>query len=160
MDRLLHSALVEYEVRTEHVGPQPLASIRGTALQQQLGDEIRRLLGLVWAELREQRVRTGHSVVVYHGAENGRLLIEVGVQTFSAFTDRGDIRSSATPVGEIATTAHFGDYSAMAPAYEALGRWCRENGRRPSGVSWEVYGDWDDDPAKVRTDIVFLLAPE
>jgi hypothetical protein len=26
-------------------------------------------------------------------------------------------------------------------------------------VSWEVYGDWEDDPAKLRTDIYFLLRP-
>ena len=151
---------MEYEVRTERVDPGPLASIRGTALREQLGDEIRRLLGTVWSELREQGVRTGHSVVVYHGVDGLGLLIETGVQIFTAFTDRDDIRSSATPAGEIVTTAHFGEYSAMAPAYAALERWCRENGRRPSGVSWEVYGDWDEDPAKVRTDIVFLLAPE
>jgi len=32
-------------------------------------------------------------------------------------------------------------------------------GAAQPGVSWEVYGDWDDDPAKVRTDIYFLLRP-
>ena len=29
--------------------------------------------------------------------------------------------------------------------------------REPAGVNWEVYGDWDDDPAKRRTDVYFLL---
>jgi hypothetical protein len=24
-------------------------------------------------------------------------------------------------------------------------------------VNWEVYGDWDDDPARRRTDVYFLL---
>ena len=42
---------------------------------------------------------------------------------------------------------------------EATEQWCSENGRRPAGVNWEVYGDWDDDPAKRRTDIYFLLEP-
>jgi hypothetical protein len=27
----------------------------------------------------------------------------------------------------------------------------------PSGTNWEVYGDWDDDPARRRTDVYFLL---
>ena len=31
-------------------------------------------------------------------------------------------------------------------------------GPRLAGVSWEVYGDWDDDPAKRRTDIYHLCA--
>jgi len=26
-----------------------------------------------------------------------------------------------------------------------------------AGVTWEVYGDWHDDPAQVRTDVYFLL---
>jgi hypothetical protein len=46
-----------------------------------------------------------------------------------------------------------------AGAYEALDQWCAANGRRQAGVSWEVYGDWDDDPAKRRTDIYKLLSP-
>lgn len=45
----------------------------------------------------------------------------------------------------------------MAPAYAALEQWCKDNGRRPAGVSWEVYGDWDDDPVRRRTDVYFLL---
>jgi effector-binding domain-containing protein len=71
----------------------------------------------------------------------------------------GEIQPVSTPAGEVATTAHFGDYAQMAPAYDALEQWWTGSGRRPAGVSWEVYGDWDDDPAKVRTDIYFLLRP-
>jgi hypothetical protein len=44
----------------------------------------------------------------------------------------------------------------MAPAYAAVEAWCATNGRK-SGATWEVYGDWDDDPTKRRTDIYFLL---
>jgi effector-binding domain-containing protein len=59
----------------------------------------------------------------------------------------------------VATTAHFGEYSEMAPAYAALERWCEDNRRPPAGVNWEVYDDWDDDPVKRRTDICSLLLP-
>jgi hypothetical protein len=55
--------------------------------------------------------------------------------------------------------AHFGEYSAMGGAYAALDQWCSANGRRQAEVSWEVYGDWDDDPARRRTDIYKLLSP-
>jgi effector-binding domain-containing protein len=84
--------------------------------------------------------------------------IEVGVEAFTDFTEKDGVQRSATPSGEVVTTAHYGDYAAMAPAYAALERWCSTAGRR-SGPTWEVYGDWDDDPAKVRTDIYFLLEP-
>jgi effector-binding domain-containing protein len=146
--------LMAYEVRIERAEAQPLAAIRTTSTRPQLSRDIIRLLDRIWPFLREQGVRTRHNVVVYHQG----LDIEVGVETFSDFNENGEIRRSATPAGEVITTAHFGDYSAMAPAYAALDQWCRDHDRPPTGVSWEVYGDWEDDAAKRRTDIYFLLA--
>jgi len=70
---------------------------------------------------------------------------------------RGQVRRTSTPSGDVATTAHYGEYSDMAGAYAALEQWCQDSGRRAAGVNWEVYGDWDDDPAKRRTDVYFLL---
>ena len=49
------------------------------------------------------------------------------------------------------------EYADLASAYAALDRWCEDTGRRPAGVSWQVYGDWEEDPAKRRTDVFFLL---
>src|SRR5438128_2619354 len=70
---------------------------------------------------------------------------------------RADVRHSKPPAGPAVTTAHWGDYSEMAGAYAALERWCVANGRRQTGTSWEVYGDWADDPRQRRTDIYLLL---
>jgi effector-binding domain-containing protein len=148
-----------YEVHTEHVDPVPLAAIRAASPRDQLSATIYRLLDKVWPLLREQGVRTGHNVVIYHGGDAQTLDVEVGVQAFTDFTANDEVRRSFTPSGEVATTAHYGDYSEMAPAYAALERWCATDEHR-STVSWEVYGDWDDDPAKRRTDLYFLLEPK
>jgi hypothetical protein len=43
----------------------------------------------------------------------------------------------------------FGGFEERGPA----------NDRRQAGVNWEVYGDWDNDPAKRRTDVYKLLSP-
>ena len=114
---------------------------------------------MVWPVLREQGVRTGHNVVIYRGGDGGTLTIDAGVEVFTDFTDRGEVRHICTPSGDMATTAHYGEYSDMAAAYGAIEEWCHDNGRWPAGVNWEVYGDWDDDPVKRRTDIYFLLEP-
>ncbi len=151
-------AFVAYEVRTEQAHPRALAAVRATTTRQQLGADIVRLLDLVWPVLREQGVGTGHNVVVYHGGgADGTLTIEAGVETLTAFSERGQVRAASTPPGAVATASHYGDYSQMAGAYAALEQWITANGRRAAGVTWEVYGDWDEDPAKVRTDIYFLL---
>jgi effector-binding domain-containing protein len=148
-----------YEVRTEHAAAVPFAAIRATTARSELGATIVGLLDRIWPVLREQEVRTGHNVVVYHAGDARSLDVEVGVQAFSAFADRDGVQRRFTPAGEVATTAHYGDYAAMAPAYAALDAWCASNGRPTTGVSWEVYGDWDDDPSRRRTDIYFQLAP-
>lgn len=142
------------EVRTEHVAARPLAVASAVTTAARLGDDIRSLLGLVWPVLRAQGVETGLNVVVYR---SNPMTIEAGVEVLSAFDETERVRRSATPAGEAATTTHWGDYSQMRPAYQALEDWSRQTGRAFAGVSWEVYGHWSDDPAKVRTDIYFLL---
>ena len=141
-------------VRTEQVSARPLAVASAVTTPDRLGDDIRRLLGQVWPVLREQGVKTGLNVVVYR---NNPMTIEAGVEVFSAFQETELVRRSTTPEGEVATTTHWGDYSQMRPAYQALEDWSSSSGRAFAGVSWEVYGHWSDDPSKLRTDIYFLL---
>ena len=146
-----------YEVRTEQARPRALAAVRETTTPLRLGADIVRLLDMVWPVLREQGVRAGQNVVVYHNEPGDTLTVDVGVEALTDFADRGQVRHALTPSGEVATTAHYGEYSDMAAAYTALRQWCTDNERKPAGVNWEVYGDWDDDPAKRRTDVYLLL---
>jgi effector-binding domain-containing protein len=148
-----------YQVRTEQAAPRVLAAVRAVTTPQRLSTDIIRLLDQVWPLLREQGTRTGHNVVIYRAGEPGQLAIDVGVEVFSGFTERGAVKRVTTPSGEAAVTAHYGEYSLMGGAYAALDQWCAANGRDRAGVNWEVYGDWDDDPAKRRTDVYALLTP-
>lgn len=146
------------EVRLEHAAARKLAAIRTTASPDRLGPVIMGTLDKIWPLLRGQAARTGHNVVLYYGSTQGLLIIDVGVEVFGDVTADGEVTLTTTPSGQAATIAHFGDYSEMGSAYEALGRWCADNERHKTGVTWEVYGDWDDDPAKRRTDIYFGLS--
>jgi effector-binding domain-containing protein len=150
---------VDYDVRTERAQPRPIAAIRAEIPPDRVGENIIRQLDVIWPVLRAQGAVTGHNVVIYHGTENGVLTVDVGVETPAGFRADGDVRPAATPEGEVATTAHFGDYARLGGAYTALEQWCAATGRPSAGVNWEVYGDWDDDPEKVRTDVYFLLEP-
>jgi effector-binding domain-containing protein len=148
-----------YEIRVERAEPQQLAAIRATTAPARLGADIIGALDRIWPVLRAQGARTGHNVVIYYPAEPGVLEIDVGVQVTGDFAGEGAVRSVLTPGGEAATVAHFGEYSEMDGAYGALAQWCADNDRTRAGASWEVYGDWDDDPARRRTDLYYLLAP-
>jgi len=150
---------VPYEVRISQASPRLLAAVRATTAQPRLGTDIIRLLDQVWPVLRADGVRTGHNVVMYYGGSGAALAIAAGVEVFSDFAGRGEVQPVSAPAGEVAAVTHWGEYSQLAPAYLAIERWRAANARRPGGVSWEVYGDWADDPAQRRTDVYALLAP-
>ena len=147
------------QVRIELAVPRTLAAVRAVTTPQQLGTDIIRCLDQVWPLLREQGARTGHNVVVYHPGQSSELVIDAGVEVLDGFTARGAVRCVDTPAGQVAVAAHYGDYADLAAAYTALEQWCTANGRHQAGPRWEVYGDWDDDPARRRTDVYFLLQP-
>jgi effector-binding domain-containing protein len=143
-------------VRLEHAESRELAVVRRASSRQGLPRDIIAGFDVVWPVLRSQGVATGRNVVIYHG---GLADLEIGVEVTGRLEETPEVRRSATPTGPVASATHWGDYSAMKPAYDALERWCTEHGRRKTGVSWEVYGHWADDPAERRTDIYFQLDP-
>ena len=69
----------------------------------------------------------------------------------------GDVRPVETPGGEVVTTLHRGPYDRLSGAHTAIHDWCGRNGKRIGGFSWEIYGDWTDDPNKLETTVVYLL---
>jgi effector-binding domain-containing protein len=127
----------------------------------ELSATIGELLGDVWGYIRAHGdLEPRHSVVVYRGDPGaGPADIEVGVQVGRRFdgTSPSGIRCSELPAGEVVRAIHRGPYDQMASAYNAIGEWAKAGGHRLS-TSWEVYGDWDEDPAKLETEIYFLLA--
>ncbi len=102
----------------------------------------------------------GLMIALYRpGAEPGMLDLEVGIQVQAPFAASGRVVASALPACRAATTAHYGDYARLGEAYRALAEWCKAEGLSTTSLHWELYGHWSDDPAKVRTDVLFQLAP-
>jgi effector-binding domain-containing protein len=122
-----------------------------------LAETILELLDPVWTVLREQGLPFGHNVVVY--PQGGLMNIDAGVEVFGPFQPSDQVQPSTTPAGEAAMTVHWGDYASLAEAHIAVGQWCQAHGRQPAGPTWEVYGDWEDDPQRRRTDVYVLLSP-
>jgi effector-binding domain-containing protein len=149
-----------YEVRIEHADARTLAGIRVTTSGQELSSAIIGSLDRIWPTLKRQGVLTGHNVVIYRSGDAQSLIIDVGVEVLGDFATEGDVKPTSTPSGLAAATAHYGEYSELGRAYAALERWCSDNRRQRTGVNWEVYGDWADDPAELRTDVYFGLVEE
>jgi effector-binding domain-containing protein len=146
---------MEYVVRVETAVPRQLAAASTTTSRVRLGSSIIELLDKVWPAVRAQHVQTGHNVVIYL---DGTMRIEAGVEVFGPFSPTSDVYLSNTPAGEVVTTTHWGEYTAVSGAYAALERWRADHGRHVVAPSWEVYGDWSDKPEERRMDVYQLLA--
>ncbi len=146
-----------YQVSTSIVSPRRLLAIRSRLRVEQLPIEIPAQLQRVYDAGRA--VLDGQNVVVYRGP--GPVLdVEIGVGLTGPIDPPPGLVIAETPAGEAAHTTHWGEYSQIARANEAIIAWCMSNERGMGGASWEVYGHWNDDPALRRTDIYFLLAPD
>lgn len=106
------------------------------------------------------RVTDGHNVFPYrHPSRRGEAMeVDFGVEVSRSFTPSGEVHETTTPAGETAIAVHRGAYAELHMTHEAIHEWAKLN-RRPFGdFSWEIYGDWSDDPTKLETTVLYLLA--
>jgi len=153
---------MSYEVVTKTVSAQPLAAVRRRMLIRDVGRAWKSALDLVWEFLRRHEgLRTdGHNCFLYHHPAHGEaaMVVDFGVQVIRPFQDAGEVVCTETPAGEVAMTTHIGSYRKLAAAHEAINSWRAATGRAFGACSWEIYGDWTDDEAKLETQVVYLLS--
>jgi effector-binding domain-containing protein len=143
-------------VQLETVEPRTIAVVRRVASQDQLSKVIPAGCGEVWAFLKGSTIpHSGLNMALYL---DGAIHLEFGVIVLQPFGDSGSVVCSSTPGGLVATAAHFGPYSRLGETHQAILDWCIAQGHKLAGPSWEIYGHWDDDPSKLRTDVFYLLA--
>src|SRR5262245_28072113 len=150
---------MEYEVRLEQLGSHPLAVVRRRASSKELSKVVPDACGLVWSNLRAQKITgAGRHVAIYW---DDKINLEVGVELDTSFAGIGEVVGSATPAGSVATSTHFGPYNQLHEAHTAVRQWCANRGYTLAGPSWEIYGhwidEWNSDPSKIRTDVFYLL---
>ena len=151
---------MNHDVRVENFAtPRPLAIVRRKARVQELSKVVPECCGIVWNVLRAQAIKgAGRHVAIYLDCQ---INLEVGVELDGPFAGHGEVVPSALPAGTVATAVHFGPYNRLNEAHQAIRDWCAKHGHEPAGPNWEIYGHWVDewntDPAKIRTDVFYLL---
>ena len=59
--------------------------------------------------------------------------------------------------GRAAHDTHNGSYANLHVTYRMLTLWCLQERVLLNGESWEICGDWNDDPSKLKTDLYLGL---
>ncbi len=158
---------MNYTVNIRQVEPSYLAVVRANVTRQNLAATIRQILtgNQVYQFIKQAGIqKAGHNVIIYRndqpkvfGNRPTEFVIEVGVQVETLFEGNDQVVSSATPGGRVATTLHTGPYDRLGQAHTAIMDWARIKGYPFTGLSWEVYGDWEEDPNKLTTEVFYLL---
>jgi effector-binding domain-containing protein len=149
------------KITVQTVSARRLAAVRRRVMISSVGTEWRPALDEVWAFLRAHPgLRTdGHNVFVYHHPprRDVPMDVEFGVEVTHTFEPAGDVVPTETPAGEVAVAVHVGGYDRLHLTHDAIHAWHAREGRAFAGTSWEIYGDWSDDPSKLETTVCYLL---
>jgi hypothetical protein len=149
------------EIVVETAGLRILAAVHRSVALGAIGGVWRPALDEVWKSLRGQPgLRTdGHNIFLYHhpARRDERMKVDFGVEVTRRFVQSGEVFATETPAGEAATAVHIGPYDRLGDTHNAIHAWAAANSREFAGKSWEIYGDWNDDPNKLETTVAYLL---
>jgi effector-binding domain-containing protein len=141
--------------RFRQVTVQTTAAIRCQAQKPELPQVVPRLCGEVWEFARAaELVQPGRLLALYR---EGTQDLEVGVEVAAPFVGTERVVCSSLPAGQAAVAVHYGPYELLGEAHAAVRHWCADRGLALAGPFWELYGHGEEDPAKRRTDVFYLV---
>ena len=148
-------------VAVQAVQPRRLLAARRRVPLGAIGSAWKPALDLVWTYLRAHpKVRRGHNVFLYHHPADraSPMDVDFGVELLDDVQPPAGLHVVTTPAGQAAVAIHRGPYEGLKRTHDAVHAWAAANGRSFAGTSWEVYGDWTDDPATLEVTVAYLLA--
>ena len=153
-----------YEIRQARALPRRLAAVTAMATLPEMPRVIPRKLGEVWQFIGDHSLTSAcHNVVVYLNSSNvagNETLFDMlcGVEVHEELPPSDSIKPIDTSAGRVAVATHWAPYDQLPDVHAAVRLWVSDHSLKLSGPSWEVYGDWSEDPANLRTDVYYLLA--
>jgi effector-binding domain-containing protein len=149
---------VAYDVRQVTAPAQPTAVVARVTTWEEYPAVWRELLDEVYSVVRGpggSGQARWQNIMLYL---DDRPSVEVGVLIEAPFTASGRVVESALPAGALATTVHRGPYEGLGDAHRAVIEWCAARDLARTGVRWEIYGHWHEDPEQLETEICWQLA--
>jgi len=150
---------MQYQIELTHSRPILTAVVRSRVPAKELPQFVPAACGEVWWFIRSAGLpRPGRHLALYLDAQGS---VEVGAEVSEPFAGNERVHCSQLPPGRVVTTVHFGPYGRLSDAHAAIREWCAKHGHQRSGVSWEIYGHWEEswntNSSKIRTDVFYLL---
>lgn len=154
-----------YEVRIVDVAPRLMAAGKSWANMSDVGPKIVAALDRAYQFVHDNKIPFDQQekAVIYR-MEKGASFEKDGCAIFcgpfvpAPFEGREDVVLDKTPGGKAVTVRHIGCYTGIHLAHAAVHEWNEANGKQVNGLCWDVYGEGNEDPDKLVTDIYYQLA--
>lgn len=121
----------------------PFLSVRGKAANNDdaIGAEIGRALGLVSARITEtDNAALGRPVTVWHSDMTGdEVEMENGIAVNMDVDDKGEVKMSRTPYGNMLSVVYTGMYQDLQKAHDFMDNFIAENEIEVIGPIWYIY---------------------
>ena len=151
---------MNFQCEIKEQAAQPTLSIRARTpidgLPKLLGESYGKIAGYL-AGLDEGPA--GAPFAAYYNMDMQDLDVEIGFPVAKALKGKGEIQASEVPGGKLGIALHAGRYADIAPVYDALIQFVKEQGYEPTGISFEFYlNDPGETPQdQLQTQIAFPL---
>jgi effector-binding domain-containing protein len=140
------------------VQPLTLAVAEMFVKRSEIPQHILKLFDAVYAWTRATGTKpAGHNYAVYDQFCDTGMRMRAGVPVAAPFADTPTVKCMQLEGGKAAHTTHRGPYSEMHVGWSRVHEFCEAQSLQQAGISWELYGDWNDDPSKLLTDIYVKL---
>lgn len=107
----------------------------------------------LWGVIRGAGLKHDHNVWIYTDPTPDDVDMAIGVEIIGDFDVPPGFIRATTPAGVAAHFTFLGDYSGLRGAHDSVRRFIEESPYTATGTTWEVYGDWEENPNKRRTDV-------
>jgi effector-binding domain-containing protein len=152
---------MENSVAIKDIPDQPILGMRFRTSMANIGNDIGKAFGAIFGFLGEaQAAPAGPPMALYFDMEikADNIDMEACVPVAAETPGKGEILGHVLPGGKAISILYRGSYEGIAPSYEALFAYMKENNLSPAGPAREIYltdPSQVDSPADNLTEILF-----
>lgn len=152
---------MESNVATKDIADQPVLGMRFKTSMAGIGDDVGKAFGAIFGYMGEAAAAPdGPPMALYFDMEMkaDEIDMEVCVPVAGEAQGKGEILGHVLPGGKAISILYRGAYDGVAPSYEALFTYMKENNLSPAGPAREIYltdPSQAESPADNLTEILF-----
>jgi effector-binding domain-containing protein len=134
-----NSSNLVFEIKT--IETQKAIVIKSEVPSSEVGSKMGEIYKKIYAYAAENKIMpAGPPFSVYYSYEpNGKTVFEAGIPVIKQVSTSGEILFKEYPPMKVLKTTYVGEYEKMAPVYEKITQYIKDQKLESLNICWEVY---------------------